>query len=505
MNIKSQKKTLTTTLNELSLQYLESLSTLVDLPILDSKDQIMDSLLSNLKNPIKIKNYFHNLSDFQKMVISDVIYNLDGNYIESYVLAKYDKVPLFERKSILFTNNQSPNYLSLFIYKKSYIPLDLQRILKKFTPKPTIWEPENYEEEITLNTTKNTYSLSFYSYLYSQLNILKTNKKKFKLLEESENLLKDIINTKATPTILKLLFYSNSIIVRNRKILPNYSDKVNLTDLVTDLLYVLINDKEFLYSIYKKKNLEYIKNIIKFRNIIISSIFQIKEDTAFKLKEIYKFIEINNYNKAINITKAEKLKDLKIFIKDLSHLGVINFYDDENSEIISINKDQIDFLSKDEYIIKSNIEKEILVLENFEIIILEKLSRKNEIFLNTFTIKESNKKYQIDKNKLLKLLNKGLTLSLFVYFLKEISNNDLPNSLDSYFKDLEFQKISIDIKNETLSANTLLIETLLHSRKFKLHLEKIEESKISYNKDIEKKLISYLTSLEYYIEKINNI
>jgi len=409
MNTKVKKKTLSTILNELPVLYLESLLVLVDLPMSGSKKQLIDNLLLNLKNPIKIKNYFHNLNNFQKMVISDVIYNLDGNYIESYMLAKYDKAPLFERKSILFTNKQSPNYLSLFIYQKSFIPLDLQRILKTFTPKPSIWEPESYNEKVVVSDTiYNTYHFVYYTYLYSQINIIKTNKKKFKLLDDSQNLLGKIIDTKGIPLVLKLLFYSKLIIVKNRKVLASNQNTSTLTDLLKNLINVLTNDKDFLYSIYKKNNLEYIKNIIKFRNIVISSIFQIKADLPFQLKEIYKFIEINNYNKSINITKAEKMKDLKIFIQNLSYLGVINFCTENNNEIISMNQKQIDFLSKENSEIEVSLNKEVLISENFEVIITENINTKNKLFLMSFTSQKNNKKYLIDKTKLLKLINKGL-------------------------------------------------------------------------------------------------
>jgi len=500
-----RKRTLFKILNELSDKYLHDLSVLVDSHEYNSREDIIEKLVLNIKNPVKIKNYFYNLNGFQKKVISDILYNLDGIYIENYILAKYDKLPEFERKNILFTNNTYPSYFSLFVYQKNFIPFDLQEILKSFIPEPQIWEPFSIKKvkikEVDLIKNKNTI---FYTYLYSQLRILSINEKKFKLTEESKKVLNKFSEIKSLTSILKLMYYTELIEIKNRKIIPKYKDHLSINNLKIVLRDTLVSNSNLINSTYKKTTPQFIKDIIIFRNIIVSNIQKLKNNLFYELNEIYKFIEINNYKKLkkLSLTRKEKLDDIKYLLQSLSYLNTLTYFKDNSKFFIYLPKKIQEPLIANTEIIDFDLEKEIIILENFEIIIMNKLSVNNKLIIESFADKTNNKNYLINKNKLLKLLNKGLLLETLYCFIKNISINDLPASLKTYMKDLKDNKISINSKNLTLEANSLIIETLIHHKRFKEDIKKLENNKLTYNQDIEKKLTSYLIQLDYYV-KIN--
>ncbi len=505
MNINKHKKIyLIDILNELSDKYLKDLSSLVDLHQLGDKKEIIKSLVKNIKTPVKLRNYYYNLHDFPKKVISDILYNLDGLYIESYILAKYEKLPAFERKNILFTNNTYPSYFSLFVYQKKYIPTDLQELLKTFVSKPKIWEPTAIDlisEDLII---PNNYNLIFYTYIFSQLRILSINERKFKITEESKKILKSSININFLSDIFRLLYHTNLIKIKNRKIIPNYKEELSLNNLIKNLENTLTNSYKFLETIYPKKPPEFIEDIIKFRNIIIKSLIELKINSYYKVNEIYKFIEINNYNKLkkISINQTERLNDLIIFSNNLFYLGLISSFNINKDKIFYISNKQIELLSNKESDIPININKEIIILENFEIIVINKITHLNRILLEQFTNQKTNKNYTLNKSKLLKTLNKGLKLNIFLLFIKTISLKELPNSLITYLNDLKTNKILINQKLFTLEANSLIIETLVHNKKFRDNIQKLDTKSINYNKEIEKKLISYLIQLDYYVEII---
>lgn len=505
MNINKHKKThLINILNELSDKYLKDLSSLVDLHQFGDKKEIIESLVKNIKTPVKLRNYYYNLDDFQKEVISDILYNLDGLYIESYILAKYEKLPLFERKNILFTNNTYPSYFSLFVYQKKHIPTDLQELLKTFVPKPKIWEPTAIDLVTKGLIIPNNYNLIFYTYISSQLRILTINEKKFKITEESKKILKNSININFLSDIFRLLYHTNLIKIKNRKIIPNYKEELSLNNLIKSLEKTLTNNYKFIESIYPKKSPEFIEDIIKLRNIIIKSLAKLKINSYYKINEIYKFIEINNYNKlkTISINQAERLNDLIIFSNNLFYLGLINSFNINKDKIFYISNEQINLLSNEESDIHISINKEIIILENFEIIVIDKITHLNKLLIEQFTTQKTSKNYILNKNKLLKILNKGLKLNNFILFIKKISLKELPNSLTTYLNDLKINKILINQKLFLLKANSLIIETLVHNKKFKDNIQKLDTKSLNYNKEIEKKLISYLIQLDYYVEII---
>jgi hypothetical protein len=502
INTDSNKKTLIQILKELSEKHIEDLSWLIDQYTLNTKEERIISFIKNIKNPVKIKNFFYNLNDFEKKVISDILYNLNGVYIPDYILAKYDELPKFERKNILFTNNTYPSYFSLFVYQKKYIPIDIQPLLKTFVPEPNVWTPKSIEISEKVIKLNNNNNILLYTYLYSQLNILNINEKKFRLLEDSKKLLKNSFKSCDVSSIITLLYYADLVKIKNKKIIPKYKEDLDINDLITILRKVLISNSNFIKLIYKKNSSDYIKNIIKFREIVIETIPILDSNSYYSIEEIFKFIEINNYNKLrnINLTSKNKKDDLLKFLESLSFLSLINIYAQENEElIIYINKFQVNSIINNVYSIEKKLDQEIIILENFEIIIINTLTYKNKLIIESFADKDSNKKYLINKTKLLKNLSKGLQINTISRFLEKISTNDLPNSLVSYLNDLKSNEIIIKEKSLTLIADSLIIATLIHNNKFNEFLNKIEENKIIYDKKIEKKLISYLVSLEYYV------
>ncbi len=501
---KYPKRYLINILEELSDKYLKDLSSLVDLPYSENREEVINNLVKNITTPVKLRNYFYNLDDFQKMVISDILYNLDGLYIENYIIAKYGKLPLFERKNILFTNNTYPSYFSLFVYQKKFIPLDLQKLLKIFVPLSKIWKPEAINLKNQNYQIHNYNNLLFYAYTLSQLRIFTINEKKLKITEESKKILKNSLNINFLSTIFKLLYHTDLIKIKNRKIIPYYKKNLNLNNLANTLKNTLINNEHFLKPVYSKKPDAYIKNIITFRNIVIKSLPELKVDSYYEINEIHKFIEINNYKelKAITINQTERLNDLSDFLQNLAYLGLINIFNINKNTIFNITNQQIKTLKGEISDISINLNKEVIILENFEIIVINKLTRLNKLILEQFTEQKSNKNYKINKNKLLKLLNKGLNLENFILFIQNISTKELPASIKTYLNDLNDNKILIEQISLKLEANSLIIETLAHNKRFKNSIKKINPQTLIYDKEIEKKLISYLIQLDYYVRLI---
>ncbi len=479
-------KDLRVTLESLPTSYLEELSYLTDHYEFDSREEIIERLYSELSNLAKLKNYYLLLDKTQKLAISETVHNLNGKYNEDYFLGKYGEKPVFTRERKVFMQKESPTYINLFIYSKSFIPKELLYLLKKIVVAPPVWQIKTLQYEEIKDKVGTFYTKEFIRdlwYLVQFEDIILTNKNK--ISKKSNDLISSIYKKQNIDKLLELFISSNLVVIKGNKLKSNheYCSYNFFIDTLLKAFFIKDANISEEYTQYKK--------------IVLKSLANLVDAEWISIQTFYSFLEIEHFS---TYQKNSLLKNRKMKIDFLNNIFRKYLYYLELVEITR-TKDNIFFKISDKgkFFLKNSIvsldrKEKIKIMPNFEILILAKLDQIESLYIGSFTEIISNNIIKITKKKLLKSISQGVLIDDLVLFLRNMSNDTIPESIVLFFKEVKKKILYIE-DGVLLNADSFLMNILTHDKKVNKFFT-ITTENVTINVS-NRKITSILASLDY--------